>query len=151
MDRLKGISSAEENRLRIGFLMMFFSIVLVVILVKYERAGFFVPKASLIQNNDPQLLFFNRYSGCDCVLEIYEMAQGEILAWPESRRSGVELVFINLDKTPQLGRTYGIVRAPTLILLDENGGELLRQENSLSYDKYFDLERFEQAINQLKN
>jgi hypothetical protein len=151
MDRLNGWVNNPENHLRIGIMLMFLAFVSAILIYKSEQGGWFTSQTPMNLKGSPRLVFFNRYSGCDCVLEIYEKADAEILAWPEKRRRGIELVWINLDKTPQMGRTYRIVRAPTLLLINENGVELLRQENGVDYYSYFDLPRFEKAINELNN
>jgi hypothetical protein len=94
----------------------------------------------------PVLLLFNRYQGCECALVVYEAAEGQVNAWAID----VPVVVINLDQQRSLGAQYKVVRAPTLILLDGAGQVVLRQDHVVTDLEPLDLERFELAIQNLK-
>ncbi len=99
-----------------------------------------------IPSSGPVLLFFNRYQGCECALVVYEAAEGQVNAWTVD----VPVVVIDLDQQRALGMEYHVVRAPTLILLDETGQVVLRQDTAVTDLEPLNLAQFEVAIEGLK-
>jgi hypothetical protein len=120
--------------------------VLAVLAAKGIQSGWFAARSPLDLNGEPALLFFNNDRGCDCALVIYRRADAQIAAWPEEARHRVPLVPINLEQRPDLGGHYGILRAPTLLLLDAAGDEVWRQDEVMSDSHIFDLEAAEAQI-----
>jgi hypothetical protein len=120
--------------------------VLGVLGAKGLQLGWFADRPPLELNGEPALLLFNYDRGCECVLVIYQRADAQIAAWPAVARQGVPIHRVNLEKRPDLGKQYGIYRAPTLLLLDADGREVRRQDQVITDELIFDLQRFETEI-----
>lgn len=120
--------------------------VLAVLAAKGIQSGWFAAPSPLELNGEPALLFFNNDRGCDCALVIYRRADVQMAAWSEEARHRVPLVPINLEQRPDVAKYYGIVRAPTLLLLDAAGDEVWRQDEVVSDSHVFDLKAAEAQI-----
>ena len=136
---------------RVKALVLFGLAVLSVLLTKGLYEGWFAPRQPLELSNQPALLFFNRYKGCECALVVYEAAQAQIESWPEESRGGIRVMTINLDHRPDLGKQYGLIRAPALILVDANGNLMVEQNEIITDTAPLDLTLFEQAIKEFQN
>jgi hypothetical protein len=149
MDRLEGPPSSKQARFRLLGILIFVLLLFGVLTAKALEDGWFLPRKPVELDHQPAFLFFNRHKGCDCVLEVYELADSEIRTWPEEDRSGARVIKIDLDDQPQLGPEYKIVRAPTLLLLDASSREVHRQEVAISETQVFDLEKAANAFQML--
>ena len=127
----------EQNRLwsnnpRLIILFLIFSLVLIVLAIKGFSERWFAPRYPLDLHQQPAILFFNRHNGCQCTQVIYRAAANQAKYWPEENRKGVQLINIDLDERPDLGEQFGIVRAPTLMLLDQTGKIIYKQDEVLT-------------------
>lgn len=59
---------------------------------------------------------------------------------------GVQLVQIDLDRRPDLGIHFGVIRAPTMLLLDATGKTIYKQDEVVTDNEPLDLKTFERKI-----
>jgi hypothetical protein len=119
------MKSARWNRILLGLI---FVLAFSVLAMKAVLEGWFAPHFTLDLHQQPAVLFFNRTKGCDCAKQVYQAAARQMQDWPEANRLGVQVIEINLDRWPEAGEQFAIVRAPTLLLLDAAGNSVYRQE-----------------------
>jgi hypothetical protein len=75
-------------------------------------------------------------------------ADAQLAAWPQASRAGIQIFAIPLEKQCDLARQYRVMRAPAMLLIDETGEVVWRQDGAISSDLYpFELKRFEAQIN----
>ncbi len=125
--------------------------VLIVLFLKGMNTGWFSTQELLVLDGEPVLLFFNRYEGCECELVVYEAAEHQIKNWDEENRGGIEVMIFNLDRRADLKKQFGIVRAPTLILLNGAGDIILNQDEGVSDTEPLNLTLFEEKIMEVLN
>lgn len=130
---------------RLG-LVAFFILILAVMAYKAYDDGWFLPRTPLVLNGQPAILFFNRHKGCDCALVVYNAAARQIEAWPAAQRQGVQLIQVDLDRRPDLGEQFEIIRAPSLLLLDADGNTIYRQDEAITDLEPLDLPMLERKI-----
>lgn len=146
MDRL--ISQGFLKRFAVILVM---TAVIGILIFKATTEGWFMPREPLDLSNEPTLLFFNRSKGCECALVVYQAADRQIKSWPEEAYSGIKIIRIDLDRRPDLGKQFHIIRAPALVLVDSNGQALFNQTESVSDTSPINLFEFEQAIKEFQN
>lgn len=122
---------------------------LTVLTVKAAQLGWLAAHPPLDLHGRPAVLFFNSERGCECALVVYRNAEAQVAAWPEAARARIALHRLDLDRRPDLARQYGVVRAPTLLLLNESGLVVWRQDESLSDEVPLDLGRLDAQIQAL--
>ncbi len=125
--------------------------VLIVLFLKGMNAGWFSTQELLVLDGEPVLLFFNRYKGCECELVVYEAAEHQIENWAEENRGGIEVMIFNLDRRADVKKQFGIVRAPTLILVNGAGDIILKQDEGVSDTEPLNLSLFEEKIMEVLN
>ena len=125
---------------------LFAGALLTVLAAKAAQMGWLAARPPLELGGQPALLFFNSQRGCECALVVYRSAEAQVAAWPAAARAGVAIVPIDVDRRPDRARQYQVVRAPTLLLLDGQGVEIWRQDESVSDEAPLDLRRFEARI-----
>lgn len=151
MDRVNSASSSTQRKRQILGLLLIVLILTGILGYKIYDEGWLLPRAALDLPQEPVLLFFNRHKGCECVLLVYRSADKQIQDWPESQRNGLTLIRVDLDRRPDLGAQFGIYRVPAMLLLDAEGREIFRQEESLSDTRPLDLAAFEARIEEVFN
>ena len=117
-----------SNNLRLIILFLIFSLVLIVLAIKGFAEGWFEPHYPLVLKEQPAILFFNRQKGCECALVVYRAAANQVRDWSEKDRQGVQLIQIDLDRRPDLGAQFSVIRAPSLLLLDRTGKTIYIQD-----------------------
>ncbi|PKO12806.1 MAG: hypothetical protein CVU39_21970 [Chloroflexi bacterium HGW-Chloroflexi-10] len=122
-----------------------------ILFVKALSEGWFTPREPLDLSSEPTLLFFNRSKGCECVLVVYQAAERQIAAWPKADYSGANLIRIDLDHRPDVGRQFNIIRVPAMLLVDSNGQVIYQQTEAVSDKSPLVLVKFEQAIKDYAN
>lgn len=122
-----------------------------VIIYKALDENWLTPRKPLDLSNAPVLLFFNRYKGCDCEMAVYTAAENQITEWSEEERHGISIIRIDLDRRPDLGKQFNIIRAPALFLVDSEGFVLFGQKDSISDAAPLDLHAFNAAIEEVNN
>lgn len=113
--------------------------------MKAVQLGWFALRPPLELNGKPVLLFFNKARGCECELFVYNHANTQVDDWIAPLR----VIHIDLDHRPDLARQYGVIRAPTLVLLDAEGQAVWMQDEGLSDESPLDLEQAERQIETL--
>lgn len=113
--------------------------------LKAVQLGWFTPRPPLELDGKPVLLFFNKSRGCECELLVYNNANAQMDDWIAPLR----VIHIDLDHRPDLARQYGVIRAPTLVLLDAEGQAVWMQDEGLSDESPLDLNQVERQIEAL--
>lgn len=80
------------------------------------------------------LLLFNRNMGCQCVMKLYATADSYFNKLDPEVAAAFHAQRINADESPDLVEAHGVIVAPTIIILDEEGNEVLRQESRITID-----------------
>lgn len=133
---------------RLG-LLAFIVLILAILAYKAYDEGWFLPRTPLVLNGQPAVLFFNRHKGCDCALVVYNAAARQIREWPEAQRQGMQLIQIDLDRRPDLGTQFDVIRAPSLLLLDAAGNSVYRQDEVVTDLDPLNLPILEQKIREV--
>jgi hypothetical protein len=133
---------------RLG-LLAFIVLILTILAYKAYDEGWFLPRTPLVLNGQPTVLIFNRHKGCDCALVVYHAAARQIREWPEAHRQGVQLIQIDLDRRPDLGAQFDVIRAPSLLLLDRGGSTRYRQDDVVTDLEPLNLPLLEQRIQEV--
>lgn len=131
------------NRKTVGLL--FFVTLALTLGLKAAQLGWFVPRSPLELDGEPALLFFNKARGCECELLVYDNANAQIDGW----NAPVHVIYIDLDRRPDLAQKYGVIRAPALIFLDAAGQVVWRQDEGVSDEAPLDLEQVEVQVEAL--
>lgn len=140
-----------KNRSSIALFIIFLLGIMILLFLKGMNEGWFSPQELPVLEGEPVLLFFNRYKGCECELVVYEAAELQIENWAEENRRGIEVMIFNFDRRADLKRQFGIVRAPTLILLNAAGDIILKQDEGVSDTEPLNLPLFEEKIMEVLN
>jgi hypothetical protein len=150
MDRMSGAEpeSSWFTYQRLGVLALML-VILGILAYKTYDEGWFLPHTPLSLNHEPALLFFNRHKGCDCAKAVYSAAALQVLDWPETQRLGVKLITIDLDRRPDLGEAFSVIRAPSLLLVDQSGQIIYRQDDVITDAEPLDLSTVEEKIKAL--
>lgn len=122
----------------------------VVLGIKAWQEDWFTPPAMVEIPSQPVVLLFNRYRGCECALNVYEAAEWQVRSWPEEARSSLPVIVLDLDRQNDLGKQFKVQRAPTLLLLDEAGNVVYRQNEIIRDDLPLDLDTFERKIREMR-
>lgn len=122
---------------------------LTVLAAKAAQIGWLAAHPPLALQGRPAVLFFNSERGCECALVVYRNAEAQLAAWLGAARAGITVHRINLDRRPDLAGQYAVVRAPTLVLLDEAGAVVWRQDESVSDAAPLDLGLLEARLTAL--
>lgn len=130
---------------------LFLLLLLVVLTYKVIDEGWFVPRTPLELGGKPALLFFNRHKGCECALVVYRAAAKQVDDWTDEQRQGIQLIHIDLDRRPDLGAQYGVIRAPTILLVDQTGTVVYRQDEVVTDAQPLDLPLAAQKIEEVLN
>ncbi len=112
---------------------------------KAVQLGWLVPRPPLKLDGEPALLFFNKTRGCECELLVYNNAEAQMNDW----EAPVRVIHIDLDRRPDLARQYKVIRAPSLVLLNAEGGVVWKQDEGLSDEAPLDLDRVEVQVEAL--
>lgn len=84
-------------------------------------------------------------------MAVYTAAENQITEWSEEERHGISIIRIDLDRRPDLGKQFNIIRAPALFLVDSEGFVLFGQKDSISDAAPLDLHAFNAAIEEVNN
>jgi hypothetical protein len=111
--------------------------------------GWLAPKDPLDLSNAPVLLFFNRHKGCECEMAVYTAAEKQITEWSAENRRGIPIIPIDLDRRPDLGKQFNIIRAPALLIIDHEEKVLYSQKESQSDTAPLDLLSLDAAVKEI--
>lgn len=121
---------------------VFLAVLVLILGLKALQEGWFSSYPSLELGGAPALLFFNKTRGCECELLVYNNANLQMENWITS----IKVHTIDLDRRPDLGQQYGVIRAPALVLVNVDGQVVWKQDNSLSDMAPLDLKQAETQI-----
>jgi len=71
--------------------------------------------------------------------------------WSEEDQQGVQLILIDLDRRPDLGAQFNVIRAPSLLLLDRTGKIIYRQDEVVTDSMPMNLPLIEGKIVEVLN
>jgi hypothetical protein len=129
---------------------MLFIVILIITAVMIYKAvheGWLIPKESLVSTNAPLILFFNRHKGCECEMVVYTAAKKQITErWAAEDHRGIPIIQINLDRRPDLGKQFHIIRAPALLIIDQEEKILYNQKGLQSDTTPLDLLSLEGTV-----
>ena len=72
--------------------------------------------------------------GCVCVLKLYAAADSYFNKMDPELAAAFHARRINADESPDLVAAHKVIVAPTIIVLDPEGNEVLRQESKVKWD-----------------
>ncbi len=72
--------------------------------------------------------------GCICVLKLYAAADSYFNKMDPELAAAFHAQRINADESPELVEAHKVIVAPTVIILDQQGAEVLRHEGKIKWD-----------------
>ncbi len=141
MDRLKSEHSHSlTSRRRFTVLMLFGVVLLAVVAIKSFNDGWFEPQTPLKLNGEPALVFFTLGKGCECQMKVIRNAENQLATWPVAIQGQINIIRVDFSRRPDLAQQYDVARSPALVLLNENGEVVWKQDLGLSDEAPLDLE-----------
>jgi hypothetical protein len=129
-----------------------FAVVLaVVLLAKFFYSGWLDPRTSLELDGQPAVVFFTLSRGCECQMVVVEAAEAQLANWDAPVETGLEVIKLDFDRRSNLAHRFRVVRAPALVLVDEAGEVVWKQDVGLSDEAPLDLASAEANIRQLSD
>jgi hypothetical protein len=127
------------------------SIGLILTVLGVKVATQFLPGGSIRLDLDgqPALLFFSLDDSCECMRQMIYAADFQIAHWSEEERRGIVFHRFDFDQDRQLANQYKVYRVPSLLLLDEKGQIVSRQDDPIMQNGPLDLHEFEAVIQSL--
>ena len=138
-----------KDRRRIGVLMVFGVLVFAVLAIKSFNDGWFEPQIPLELNGRPALVFFMLGRGCECQMSVVRSAEAQLAAWQVAQDKTIPIFWVDFSRRPDLTNQYGVARAPALVLLDESGQVIWKQDVGLSDEAPLDLEQAKDQVERL--
>ena len=111
--------------------------------LKAVQEGWFELRPQLELRGQPALVFFTLSHGCECQMTVVLSAEAQLAAWPVALEGQIPILRVAFDRRPDLVRQYGVARAPAVVLLDDSGQVVWRQDVGLSDDAPLDLDQAE--------
>ncbi len=139
----------ETTRWRLILLAPVFALIITILAIKAYSEGWFEARHALDLHQQPAVLFFNRKKGCECAKRVYQAAKEQVKHWPEENRQGVQLIQIDLDRRPDLGEQFDVIRVPSLLLIEPTGRIIYRQDDVETDAIPLDLSTMEKEIGEL--
>ena len=97
-------------------------------------------------HDQPVILFFSVDEPCECMVELTQHAEQQMVDWPVERRGGIPVMRIAMEERKDLEAKYQVFRAPCLVLVDAQDQIVWRQDYPLIEGGPFRLEELEAAI-----
>jgi len=97
-------------------------------------------------NGKTFVLFFNLDKPCECMRDITQRAEQQMAAWPVERRGGVTVLRLGMETYTDLEMKYYVFRSPCLVLLNDRGEIVWRQDYPLIEGGPLKLDELEAAI-----
>ena len=120
-------------------LVVLISIIGVVLGIKAVSRGWFSQRQPLVLNGRSTLLFFTISRSCDCQMRVVHNAEKQLAAWELPVNLGLAIIRLDFNRRPDLAKQYGVARAPALVLLDNLGQVVWKQDEGLSDEQPLDL------------
>jgi hypothetical protein len=118
---------------------------------KMINEGVFEANKPLDLDGKPALVFFMLNRGCECQLVVVEAAESQLADWSLPEQEGLPIHRVDFERRRDLAKTYGVVRAPALVLLDSSGEITWKQDLALSDESPLDLEEAARQVQALLN
>ncbi|NMC12580.1 MAG: hypothetical protein GYA34_06825 [Chloroflexi bacterium] len=103
-----------------------------VLTIKSIQEDWFEPKTPLALNGQPALVFFYIDRSCNCQMTVIHNAEAQIASWKFPEEFGISVLRVDFNRRRDLNKQYGVVRTPTLLLLDSLGQVVWKQDVGLS-------------------
>ncbi len=129
---------------------MFGAALLAVLAIKAFNDNWFEPRKPLVLNGKPALVFFMLGEGCECQMRVVRAAETQMAAWDVPDERGVPVLRVDINRRPDLAEQYEVIRAPALVLLDDQGQVVWKQDAGLSDEAPFDLATCQARIADLR-
>ena len=120
-------------------LVVLLSLIGVVLGIKAVSRGWFSQRQPLELQGQPALVFFLLGQGCECQMKVINNAKAQIEDWEVPGEVSIRLLRVDINRRPDLARQYGVARAPALVLLDNLGQVVWKQDEGLSDEAPLDL------------
>ena len=101
--------------------------------------GWFTHQQPLVLNGRSTLLFFTIFRGCECQMKVVHNAETQLTAGEFPVNLGLAIIRLDFNRRPDLAKQYGVARAPALVLLDNLGQVVWKQDVGLSDESPLDL------------
>ncbi len=134
------------DRRRVMALILLGVVVMAMLAIKSFNDGWFEPQTPLELNSQPALVFFTLGRGCECQMLVIRNAETQLAAWPVAMEEQISILRVDFSRRPDLVSQYDVARAPALVLLDEAGEVVWKQDLGLSDEAPLDLETTELQI-----
>lgn len=82
---------------------------------------------------------------------VYQAAEEQINGWSDVDRHNMPVIHIDLDRRPDLGKQFDVIRAPALLLVDHEGKIIFGQKDPKSDTSPLDLAAFESIIKEISD
>lgn len=112
--------------------------------LKAVQDGWFEARPPLAPGGKSALIFFMLTHGCPCQMQVVDRAEAQLASWEAPSTLGVEVIHVDFNQRRELAESYGVARAPALVLLDSEGEVVWKQDVGLSDEAPLDLVRAEQ-------
>ena len=124
-------------------LFILIGLILLLLVVKGLRLGWFETHQPLELPDSPALLFFNVERGCECQMIVSRNADAQMDNFIKAASTAIPIYRFNLERRRDLARQYHVVRAPTLILLNTQGAIVWRQDDVITDEQPLNIQEVE--------
>lgn len=149
MSKVGAPSQPVGKHLRMAGLVLFCLVLSGFGLIKAYYDGRFELRSPLPLEGKPTLVFFMLRRGCECQMSVVRAAEAQMAAWDAPDRAGIGVLRVDFSRRPDLAEQYSVERAPALVLLDEQGQVIWKQDLGLNDLAPLDLVEAEDRIREL--
>lgn len=129
-----------KKNIRLIIWIGFIGSVLLLMMVKAWQLGWLQPKTPLNFAGQPAVLVFVKYHGvCDCEQYVNDNARAQVDSWQSDEFDGINLFQVDIDQRPDIAKQYKAIRAPSMVLLNQDGEIVWRQDGVLNDELPMDL------------
>jgi hypothetical protein len=142
---MDSLSKQQKRAIWMGL----FGLILILLGIKVSLQYFTIGAVAVDSNDQPVLIFFSLDDSCECMRQMIYAADFQIAHWSEEARMGIAVYRYDFDQNRQLANQYEVFRVPSLLLLDEKGRIVSRQDYPILQNGPLDLNEFETVIQSL--
>jgi hypothetical protein len=117
--------------------------------LKAAQDGWLSARPPLEVDGQPALIFFTLDRGCECQMQVVHRAETQLAAWQVPTALGLNVIHVDFYRRPDLAEHYAVARAPALVLLDNHGEVVWKQDLALSDVAPLDLSQAQWQIEAL--
>jgi len=142
---MDSLSTQQKRAIWMGLV----GLILILLGIKVFLQYFTAEAVAVDSNGQPALIFFSLDDSCECMRQMIYAADFQIAHWSEEERRGIVVHRFDFDQNRQLANQYKVYRVPSLLLLDEKGQIISRQDDPILQNGPLDLHEFEAVIQSL--